>query len=297
MSAIQGKRKSSGMAMFADGVEQPPTKKSSGGLYDSGDEEEDKCVPRVDDTAAAGDTSSSRDENTTDSSNGTMSKESDAIKEESETGLEPLQLLSVLGCRRGEREDMQDAHLLLDNFALGKPFVKRCSLYAIFDGHAGARAAKYCEEHIPSVLMKKKPVWKDGTTVTCVLILNDALYVANIGDSKAIVCRKKDDTFSPIELTVDHNPTMYEERMRIQKAGGTVKDGRVNGIIEVSRSIGDGQFKAHGVTCIPDMKKLTITPGDRFLIVACDGLWKSFSNEEAIKYVNELLEKICEGYG
>uniref|UniRef100_A0A0K0DCW5 PPM-type phosphatase domain-containing protein n=1 Tax=Angiostrongylus cantonensis TaxID=6313 RepID=A0A0K0DCW5_ANGCA len=68
------------------------------------------------------------------------------------------------------------------------------------------------------------------------------------------------DAFSPIELTVDHNPTMYEERMRIQKAGGTVKDGRVNGIIEVSRSIGDGQFKAHGVTCIPDMKKLTITP-------------------------------------
>ncbi|KAE9413841.1 hypothetical protein Angca_003730, partial [Angiostrongylus cantonensis] len=256
-------------------------------------------------------------------------------------GLEPLQLLSVLGCRRGERDDMQDAHLLLDNFSLGQSFVKRCSLYAIFDGHAGARAAKYCEEHIPSVLMKKlssyndsrlmekhlkrifaetfkavdesfliearkmKPVWKDGTTVTCVLMLNDALYVANIGDSKvsviernAIVCRKKEDAFSPIELTVDHNPTMYEERMRIQKAGGTVKqvvDGRVNGIIEVSRSIGDGQFKAHGVTCIPDMKKLTITPSDRFLILACDGLWKSFSNEEAIKYVNELLEKSVKG--
>ncbi|RCN35872.1 hypothetical protein ANCCAN_18263 [Ancylostoma caninum] len=42
-------------------------------------------------------------------------------------------------------------------------------------------------------------------------------------------------------------------------------DGRVNGIIEVSRSIGDGQFKTHGVTCIPDMKKLTITPNDRFV--------------------------------
>lgn len=39
----------------------------------------------------------------------------------------------------------------------------------------------------------------------------------------------------------------------------------MNGIIEVSRSIGDGQFKTHGVTCIPDMKKLTITPNDRFV--------------------------------
>uniref|UniRef100_A0A0K0DCW7 PPM-type phosphatase domain-containing protein n=1 Tax=Angiostrongylus cantonensis TaxID=6313 RepID=A0A0K0DCW7_ANGCA len=32
-----------------------------------------------------------------------------------------------------------------------------------------------------------------------------------------------------------------------------------------------------------------------FLILACDGLWKSFSNEEAIKYVNELLEKSVKG--
>ncbi|PIO52414.1 hypothetical protein TELCIR_26280, partial [Teladorsagia circumcincta] len=78
----------------------------------------------------------------------------------------------------------------------------------------------------------------------------------------AIVCRSKEGGFSHIELTVNHNPTMYEERMRIQKAGGTVKDGRVDGIIEVSRSIGDGQFKTHGVTCIPDMKKLTITERD-----------------------------------
>ncbi|RCN27074.1 protein phosphatase 2C [Ancylostoma caninum] len=186
----------------------------------------------------------------------------------------------------------------MNTFDLELSFVKRCALYAIFDGHAGARAAKFCEEHIPSTLKKKlssysdltsmekqlkrvftetfksidesflneakkhKPVWKDGTTVTCVLLLNDALYVANLGDSKAIVCRKKDDGFSSIELTVDHNPTIYDERMRIQKAGGTVRDGRVNGIIEVSRSIGDGQFKTHGVTCIPDMKKLTITPND-----------------------------------
>ena len=38
----------------------------------------------------------------------------------------------------------------------------------------------------------------------------------------------------------DHSPTVYEERMRIQKAGGVVVDGRVQGVIEVSRSIGDG---------------------------------------------------------
>ncbi len=49
-----------------------------------------------------------------------------------------------------------------------------------------------------------------------------------------------------IVLTKDHNPTVYEERLRIQKSSGSVRDGRVLGVLEVSRSIGDGQFKTYG---------------------------------------------------
>ncbi|ETN85936.1 hypothetical protein NECAME_16563 [Necator americanus] len=54
-----------------------------------------------------------------------------------------------------------------------------------------------------------------------------------------------------------------EYRKQVELLDVDFRDGRVNGIIEVSRSIGDGQFKTHGVTCVPDMKKLTITPNDR----------------------------------
>lgn len=36
------------------------------------------------------------------------------------------------------------------------------------------------------------------------------------------------------------------------------------GILEVSRSIGDGQFKAYGVICTPDVKKFSITLDDRY---------------------------------
>lgn len=39
-------------------------------------------------------------------------------------------------------------------------------------------------------------------------------------------------------------------------------DGRVMGMLELSRSIGDGKFKGHGVTPIPDVKKLTLTSED-----------------------------------
>jgi len=77
--------------------------------------------------------------------------------------------------------------------------------------------------------------------------------------------------------------------MRIQKAGGTVKDGRIMGQLEVSRSIGDGAYKAYGVTCLPDIKKLTLTPDDRYIVIACDGLWKEFSNQEVVEFISKAL--------
>ncbi|MFH4974021.1 hypothetical protein AB6A40_000730 [Gnathostoma spinigerum] len=238
-------------------------------------------------------------------------------------------LLSVCGWRRGEREDMQDAHILDDQFEVSSSNIKRCAFYAIFDGHAGKRAADFTAKHFPSVLKQKlsscedfdafdksvkryfiesykqideqflttarreKPSWKDGTTATTVLIFNDAVYCANIGDSRAVVCRSKEsDGNVALQLTVDHSPLNFDERMRIQKAGGSVKDGRIMGILEVSRSIGDGQFKKHGVICAPDVKKFCITANDRFMIIACDGLWKTFSNQEAIDYTLSKLEEV-----
>ncbi|KAL3121401.1 hypothetical protein niasHT_004985 [Heterodera trifolii] len=249
-------------------------------------------------------------------------------------------LHSVCIERKGEREEMQDRHLALDSFescfgnslpvraddsqGVGK---MRCALYALFDGHAGRRAADYCAEHFARLFVavskkyvppksaisvfeksirkifvdtykgiddgflvearRQKPTLKDGTTATTIFLLDKTLYCANIGDSKAIVCRHKSEksTNIPLQITVDHNPLVFDERMRIQKSGGTVKDGRVFGILEVSRSIGDGQMKAHGVICTPDIKKLSLTPDDLFIILACDGLWKAFSPDAAIDFV------------
>jgi len=86
------------------------------------------------------------------------------------------------------------------------------------------------------------------------------VYSANIGDSKAIICKTSENNSTSsqnyiIELTKEHSASIYEERQRIQKCGGQVRDGRVLGVLEVSRSIGDGPFKAYGVTCLPDMRK------------------------------------------
>lgn len=124
------------------------------------------------------------------------------------------------------------------------------------------------------------------------LVLNNTLYIANLGDSKSILCRYKpgEDKHVAVPLTTDHSPSVYAERMRIQKAGGYVREGRVMGILEVSRSLGDGPYKNHGVTCLPDVKRCQLTPNDRYIMIACDGLWKSFSMEESLEYVNTILQ-------
>ena len=50
------------------------------------------------------------------------------------------------------------------------------------------------------------PSWKDGTTAVCVLLLDETLYVANLGDSKVVLCRKEGDKKTHLRLSKDHSP-------------------------------------------------------------------------------------------
>ncbi|XP_047449232.1 integrin-linked kinase-associated serine/threonine phosphatase 2C isoform X2 [Mugil cephalus] len=231
---------------------------------------------------------------------------------------------------------MQDAHVMLPDLSvlLTSPLpgnVSRVSYFAVFDGHGGSRASRFAAEHLHHNLAKKfpsgdvenvdklikkclldtfrqtdedflkkassqKPAWKDGSTATCVLVVDDTVYVANLGDSRALLCRTEaaaDGGRRPVTLALskEHNPTIYEERMRIQRAGGTVRDGRVLGVLEVSRSIGDGQYKRCGVISTPDLRRCQLSANDRFIILACDGLFKVFSADEAVKFVLHVLQE------
>ncbi|XP_041851143.1 integrin-linked kinase-associated serine/threonine phosphatase 2C isoform X3 [Melanotaenia boesemani] len=239
-------------------------------------------------------------------------------------------LKAYVAARRGEREEMQDAHVLLPDMTSCLSSlpgnVSRVSYFAVFDGHGGARASRFAAEHLHHNLAKKfpagdaehldklikkclldtfrqtdedflkkassqKPAWKDGSTATCVLVVDDMVYVANLGDSRvswtrsccirpvdmwsqtpsvclqAMLCRTEaadgQGKAVTLALSKEHNPTIYEERMRIQRAGGSVRDGRVLGVLEVSRSIGDGQYKRCGVVSTPDLRRCQLTANDR----------------------------------
>ncbi|XP_015282323.1 PREDICTED: integrin-linked kinase-associated serine/threonine phosphatase 2C [Gekko japonicus] len=242
-----------------------------------------------------------------------------------------LGLKGYVAERKGEREEMQDAHVILNDITEEcSPLpaqITRVSYFAVFDGHGGVRASKYASQNLHQNLIRKfpkgeipsvektirrclldtfkhtdeeflrqassqKPAWKDGSTATCVLVIDNTLYIANLGDSRAILCRYNEESqkYTALSLSKEHNPTQYDERMRIQKAGGNVREGRVLGVLEVSRSIGDGQYKRFGVISVPDIKRCQLTQNDRFILLACDGLFKVFSPEEAVNFIMSCLE-------
>ena len=81
-----------------------------------------------------------------------------------------------------------------------------------------------------------------GCTANVVLITPEKVYCANAGDSRAVasVAGKADP------LSYDHKPEDPAELDRIKKAGGTVSFGRVDGGLNLSRAIGDLEYKKNG---------------------------------------------------
>ena len=95
-------------------------------------------------------------------------------------------------------------------------------------------------------------------------------------------------------LSIDHKPDLITEKKRVQKAGGYVEDGRVNGIIAVSRAIGDWEYKNSStrppdmmVTAYPEIIVEQLKPEHDFMIIACDGIWDCMTSQQAVDFVYE----------
>lgn len=78
-----------------------------------------------------------------------------------------------------------------------------------------------------------------GCTANVVLITPEKIYCANAGDSRSVLC----DEARTVALSEDHKPTNEEENRRITSAGGFVSFGRTNGVLSLSRALGDFDYK------------------------------------------------------
>jgi serine/threonine protein phosphatase PrpC len=198
----------------------------------------------------------------------------------------------------GPRPTMEDACVSCGNFA-----GPGTQYFALFDGHGGREAAHYCAEQLHLLIAQRyvpgdslTPVIKDaireinrqvisrwifaGTTAAIVVIADNQIYTANVGDSRVILI----DGGHAKRLTFDHKATVPSERRAIMARGGRVLQGRVSGILMLSRAIGDAEV-ANFISCEPYM---TVTPfkDDYKMIIACDGVWDVMMDQQVADIFN-----------
>lgn len=133
-----------------------------------------------------------------------------------------------------------------------------------------------------------------GCTATVCLIDDKKAYFANAGDSRILVC--KNGIAYP--MTIDHKPELDEERTRIYKADGWVTDGRVKGNLNLSRSLGDLEYKQNKkisqenqmITAMPEVTTTSLVDVD-FIFLGCDGVYDCMTNQEIVDFINLRLKK------
>lgn len=160
-----------------------------------------------------------------------------------------------------------------------------------------------------------------GCTATTCLVRKDLVVVANVGDSRAVLSRGG----RAVDLSTEHRvwgktPNVLAEINRIESVGGWVDDGRVCGVLAVSRAFGDMEFKGeeglqmllakgldfglwdqkfadskrftgNPVTAQPDVTELALHDGDEFVLVASDGLWDVMDSQEVVKLARRELQR------
>ncbi|KAG8931333.1 Protein phosphatase 2C 1 [Tulasnella sp. 418] len=108
------------------------------------------------------------------------------------------------------------------------------------------------------------------------------LYTANVGDARAVLCRAGE----AVRLTYDHKGSDKAEVRRIVEAGGFVMNNRVNGVLAVTRSLGDSAMKEF-VVGNPYTTETELTDDDEYLIIACDGLWDVTDDQQAVDLIRK----------
>ncbi|XP_062180591.1 probable protein phosphatase 2C 52 isoform X2 [Phragmites australis] len=178
---------------------------------------------------------------------------------------------------RGKRASMEDFY----DIKSSKIDETQISLFGIFDGHGGSRAAEYLKEHLFENLMKHQEFMTDtklaisetykktdsefldaernshrddGSTASTAVLVGDHLYVANVGDSRAVISKAGKGTW------------------------------RVGGVLAMSRAFGNRLLKQF-VIADPEIQEQEVNDELEFLIIASDGLWDVVPNEDAVSLV------------
>eukprot|EP01064_Diplonema_japonicum_P032608 TRINITY_DN6172_c0_g4_i1.p1 TRINITY_DN6172_c0_g4~~TRINITY_DN6172_c0_g4_i1.p1 ORF type:complete len:464 (+),score=116.42 TRINITY_DN6172_c0_g4_i1:68-1459(+) len=218
-----------------------------------------------------------------------------------------------VGYMNGFRDKMEDAHTIYHRDDWG--------FFGVFDGHCGPLCSEYVAGRFPVLLNDIEMPISDhelqemslkidkefllrgtdggstGTFLTARKVGSKyKLQVANVGDSRIVLGRRAHR--SSVSLTLDHKPTLTQEKARIEAAAGYVSNGRVDGSLAVSRAFGDATYKDQGeyhskVIAVPEFMHIDDAEEGDFVLLCCDGVFESdvFCNESVIDFIFERLDR------
>ncbi|XP_010543349.1 PREDICTED: probable protein phosphatase 2C 67 isoform X2 [Tarenaya hassleriana] len=225
----------------------------------------------------------------------------------------------------------------------------------VYDGHGGPEASRFiCNKIFPKLKKFASENWEISEQVirkafaeteedfltmvkkqwlrnpqmasvgSCCLtgvICNGLVYVANVGDSRAVLGRAEKGRrgVRAVQLSVEHNANLESARQELWSIHPDDPNilvmkhwtWRVKGLIQVTRSIGDAYLKRVEFNREPLMSKFRLpepftkpilrsdpsvtvhqlNPEDEFLIFGSDGLWEHLSNQEAVDIVHSSPRK------
>ena len=207
-----------------------------------------------------------------------------------------------------------------------------CSFFGIYDGHGGSKCADFLRDNLHQFIIRSPsfpfnpseaiiqgflqaetlflasalnstPKNRSGSCAIIVLIIGESCYVANVGDSRAIMSGKHGTKI--FLLSKDHKPSEDQEKKRIIANGGKVYQSIINvapgqtmpgpfrvfpGKLSVSRTIGDIYAKnlefdgnPNVVIGVPDLKVFRIRDEHDFIVIGSDGVFDRLSNREIVQ--------------
>jgi len=226
------------------------------------------------------------------------------------------------------------------------------ALFGVFDGHGeyGAHCSKFTRDRITTNLIKDKNLKSvpemayrrsfnttnqqlhrstiddsmSGTTAITVMVRGRELYVANAGDSRAVIAEldtvgsggSRSSKLKAFDLSHDQTPYRADECVRVKKQGARVLtldqlEGLKDPDVECwgdeddndgdpprlwsqhgmypgtafTRSIGDMVAEKIGVTADPEVLVKALSPSNPFLVIASDGVFEFLSSQSVIDMV------------
>jgi serine/threonine protein phosphatase PrpC len=214
---------------------------------------------------------------------------------------------------KGRQPTMEDTHIYSEREINGHKIV--CA--GIFDGHGCKDTAIYLEEHFTEVFyrylnlnnvnnsikevfavidneLRDKDV-EGGSTAVIIVVIDDKLYSANIGDSEAYLIKRDNKDLNMTNLSYKHKGSDQSEISRILELGGEIFSGRVFGTLAVTRAFGDFSYKiprrsTDYVISTPYQYNVQLDKSCKYIILASDGFWDFCSLQDASALIDTFFD-------